>query len=126
MGLVARTCDRCETFSLSIFRYPTRPSFLVVSLFFSEFSKCILWSSNLLSHPGVFPIRHRVVEAPQREFCLWFRAEGSCRHSFTARPVRLHPPGCLVVVRNILTYAFPLSTTYTQVFFRVVVCSFHV
>ena len=38
-----------------------------------------------------------------------FYAEGSCRHSFAARPFRLHPPGCLLVVRNILIYAFRVS-----------------
>ena len=39
----------------------------------------------------------------------FFYAEGSCRHSFAARPFRLHPPGCLLVVRNILIYAFRVS-----------------
>ena len=36
--------------------------------------------------------------------------EGSCRHTSGARPVRLHPSGCLPVVRKILTYVFPIST----------------
>ena len=34
-------------------------------------------------------------------------AEGRCRHSFAARPVRLHPSGCLVVVRNYFDIRFP-------------------
>ena len=42
---------------------------------------------------------------PEKRFC----AKGSCRHSFAARPFRLHPPGCLLVVRNILIYAFRVS-----------------
>jgi hypothetical protein len=35
--------------------------------------------------------------------------EASCRHIFAARPVRLHPSGCLLVVRNILIYALRVS-----------------
>ena len=82
------------------------PRFCIV--YFPHARSEFLVLKRYLRWPGRCCVLCRFQQAcflPEKRFC----AKGSCRHSFAARPFRLHPPGCLLVVRNILIYAFRVS-----------------